>query len=489
MSHLKFHIMETLKTLLLGLVCAGLLAGCSKSEWPGDDPANQDLKAASADLTIIPVGQPNGGDDTEAFKAAFVAAQLAGPGAVVLMEAGEYHLGFLEVYDFVGSFMGAGKDKTIITVMNHMNGQALLDRNLLVDLIKFVGGDVHMSQFTIRTPEGPLTDTGLPAGNIKCLMALTSGNPGYEFNNEGRSIRAVIDQVRFAGHELEGGPGYTKGHNCNMGVRAGYDCLSGSDVSRAKIDVKVTNSEFETFVYALTLEGTKDGRLIVGEKNKGNTFSGNDQCGGFWESRHMEIIVEGNTYHIIPFGYGVDMDDAPYYGILKKEPETAQTLFCAQNNVFNLNHSEYALWLRNRWSYYDPSGVPVAYLIKNNQFNMTDGYEWAILSYFTDGAVIRNNQFRGHGDLGLFLVNYSKNGLVLGNNFSTAILNTAVIQLSGSTKNWTIVGGDLGENIINAGTNNVITGFNVNQSEVPLGETIVDNLHDIKEVLKSLKDK
>lgn len=144
--------MKTLKRLLLGLVCTSLLAGCSKSDWPGGDPVNDDLKAATADVIIIPVGQPSGGDDTEAFKAAFAAAQLAGPGAVVLMEAGEYHLGFLEVYDFVGSFMGAGKDKTLVTAMNNLDGQAMKARNMQPDLVKFVGGEVTISNFTIQTP-------------------------------------------------------------------------------------------------------------------------------------------------------------------------------------------------------------------------------------------------------------------------------------------------------------------------------------------------
>jgi len=51
------------------------------------------------------------------------------------------------------------------------------------------------------TREGKLTDTGLPAGNIKCLVALTAGNAGYELNNEERPIKAVIDQVRFKGNE------------------------------------------------------------------------------------------------------------------------------------------------------------------------------------------------------------------------------------------------------------------------------------------------
>ncbi|MRS02307.1 hypothetical protein EG832_03610 [bacterium] len=148
------------------------MAGCNKNDWPGDEPITGDLKSGAVEVIAIPVGQPSGGDDTEAFKAAFAAAQLAGPGAMVLMEAGEYHLGFLEVYDFFGSFIGAGKDKTIITVMTHMDGQAVLDRNLLPDLIKFVGGGVVMRNFTLQNPAGKLTDNGLSAGKIKGLLGV-----------------------------------------------------------------------------------------------------------------------------------------------------------------------------------------------------------------------------------------------------------------------------------------------------------------------------
>lgn len=480
--------MKTLKILYLGLACAGLIAGCNKSDWPGEILTNTDLKSVPVDATIISVGQPSGGDDTEAFKTAFAAAELVGPGAIVLMEEGEYHLGFIEVRDFVGSFIGAGKDKTIITVMNHMDGQAVLDKNLLPDLVKFVGGDIYLSNFTLRTPEGKLTDTGLPAGNIKCLVALTSGNATYELTNEDRSIKAVIEQVRFKGHELEGGPGYTKGHNCNVGLRAGYDCRSGSkgSVPRAKINVKVTNSEFETFIYALILEGTKNGRLIVGEKNNGNTFNDNDQSGGVWECRHMEVRVEGNTLDVPAFGYGMDLDDWAWYGILKQEPESEQTVFLVKNNVFNLNHSEYALFLRNyrQWKY--PGEIPVLYEISNNLITMKDGYKYSLLSSYTKGAVIRNNRFRGHGDMALYIVNYSENGLVLGNNFSTAQLNSSA-YLTKSTKNWTFVGGDLGETATNLGTNNIFTGFNVNQSADPFGQTIRDNLEEMNDAVKVLK--
>jgi hypothetical protein len=37
------------------------------------------------------------------------------------------------------------------------------------------------------------------------------------------------------------------------------------------------------------------------------------------------------------------------------------------------------------------------------------------------------------------------------------------------------------------GTDNLITGFNVNTSEEPFGQTIVDNLGEMRAVIKELK--
>lgn len=200
----------------------------------------------------------------------------------------------------------------------------------------------------------------------------------------------------------------------------------------------------------------------------------------------MEVRVEGNTLDVPAFGYGMDLDDWAWYGILKQEPESEQTVFLVKNNVFNLNHSEYALFLRNyrQWKY--PGEIPVLYEISNNLITMKDGYKYSLLSSYTKGAVIRNNRFRGHGDMALYIVNYSENGLVLGNNFSTAQLNSSA-YLTKSTKNWTFVGGDLGETATNLGTNNIFTGFNVNQSADPFGQTIRDNLEEMNDAVKVLK--
>ncbi len=68
--------------------------------------------------------------------------------------------------------------------------------------------------------------------------------------------------------------------------------------------------------------------------------------------------------------------------------------------------------------YIFPDEPAIVYQVKNNQFNMTDGYEWSIISHYTRGMVIRNNKFSGNGDMAIVLANYSENGLILGNNFS-----------------------------------------------------------------------
>ncbi|MCK5638029.1 MAG: hypothetical protein KAH67_04915, partial [Flavobacteriaceae bacterium] len=60
------------------------------------------------------------------------------------------------------------------------------------------------------------------------------------------------------------------------------------------------------------------------------------------------------------------------------------------------------------------------------------------------------------------------------------------VLLGNGTKDWTIVGGNLGELVWDFGENNIITGFNNNTSEAQLGQTIVDNLEEMRNALKNL---
>lgn len=484
--------MKTIRKVLVVIMGTCLMMACSKTDdFMRDDLSGDPMKAKPAAQEKIFDVLPNGFDDTQNLKDAFADAISYGPGAVVQLVEGEYFLGFIEIRDFEGSFRGAGKDKTVITAMNNLDGQALWDQNLHAALVKFVGGDVNLSHFTIQTPPGKLTVSGPPLGNLSFLINFSAKNAVYEAENENRSINVVIDHVCFKGHLLEGGPGYRMGYNCFMGVRAGLDFFNGADLPREKIDFKMTNSEINTFCYGLVLEEMTDSKLIVGEKNKGNVFSNTDQAGGVWQFRNMEILMEGNTFNVPEFSWGFDLSNYAYYGsFLMAEPQINATLCNIQNNVFNLTHAEYALYFADVRRVTNPEEMPVIFQVRNNQFNMTDGYEWSIISLLTKGMVIRNNKFSGIGDLAVYIENWygmvgdNVDGLILGNNFSKADLSTGAIYLSPATKNWSVVGGGNNKDqVINLGVDNIITGVNVSTSDIPLGRTIHEKLPPMNHIM------
>jgi hypothetical protein len=473
--------MRTLEKVLFFLVFAGLFVACNKDEAFLVETPEIDLKSGAAEVAVFMV-PPSGGDDTPAIMQAFDDAKATGPGSVVQLCEGEYHLGFIEVRDFNGALIGSGKNKTIITAMNNLNLNPLLVRGLYPDLIKFVGGDVMISHLSMQTPPGRISVGGPGWGHILSLLSFSANNFEYEPLNENRSINVVVDNVSFRGQQVsapDGYPGYSVfRYNCAYALRTAgdYRGWAGDPIPRQKIDIKITSSEFDTFCYGVVLENIKNGKVIIGEKNKGNVFNNIDQQGGVWEGRNLFVSIEDNTFNIPAFSYGLDLDDYPYYAIMKNEPSESATVFNVQNNRFNMTHSEYALLLRNTRTSTNPLEPATIFQIRNNQFSMADGYEWAILSLYTRGVVIRNNRFTGMGDLALYIVNWSQGGLVLGNNFSTALLGTGVAYLTASTSNWTFVGGNFTDRVINLGVNNVFTGMNVSTSDVPLGRTISEKL-------------
>jgi len=467
--------MKNKDLIFLIFCCLAFLMGCSEFDMTDNDLDNAQMKKASA--VPVFVVEPSGGDDTPAILQAFMDAKDAGPGSAVRLAEGEYHLGFLEIRDFYGSFMGAGKDKTIIKSMNNLDAQALFDQNMYHDLVKFVGGDVHISDFTLCTPEGPLTITGLPTGHIRSLIHFSATNAQYELGNESRYINVVINNVSFKGQYYDEGMGfYYHTYNCMFGVCADFDVISTTDLPRENINFKITNSGFDTFCYGLALQAIKNSVVIVGEKNKGNVFNNCEQSGGVWECRGMKTEVAGNTFNVPEYGWGFDHNDYPYYGLLKNEPETKTSTCNIHDNIFNLTHSDYGIYLRNQRHFTNPGEQPVAYQVRNNRFIMTDGWPWGIYSQVTKDMVIRNNKFSGYGYDALCLDLYSTGGLILGNNFSTAEFYRSSVILLATTQGCTIVGGNVKDNVIDLGVDNIITGVNVSTSVVPLGRIISEKI-------------
>jgi hypothetical protein len=349
-------------------------------------------------------------------------------------------------------------------------------------LISFVGGDVSLNDMTIKTPPGPLS-TGSIEG-IHGLIGFYART--YQHTSAHKYIKAVVNQVDFKGNR----------ENTENGIHAGYDILgTRTDVfwPLSCMDIYITNCSFENFgSFGALIELNKGGKIIVGTKGNGNKFSNNSTMGygtggslGLWCNVNVDISIEGNTF-FIPEGtrFGIELFTSPIPRYLEQVVQTKVTLCNIEQNEFYNRGGIGGMTVNDRRRYFFPKDFPMLVQVRNNQFRMSNNALTSIYCYNMYGMVIRNNRISGSGQYGVMIMGpapypYNMNGLMLGNNMSEATFSVASVLLDTRTNNWTVVGGDLGETVIdmtNNTGNHLITGMNVNTSDVPLGQTISDNL-------------
>ena len=481
--------MKTVIRFLSLVMYMTFMIACNKTDQLINVSPDINLKSVPIECQVIPV-LPNGNDDTEALQQAFHDAL---PGSVVQLGKGTYHLDFMEIREFNGTFRGAGKGITIITTVEDLDVDALKGQNLNTILIRFVGGDVCMTNMTIRTPSGPLGSESIIDGLVG-FSGIT-----YQYSATNESINALIDNVEFIGHW----------ENCNFGLKAEFGCRYKVEFPggwpSSNTNIKITNCLFQDFLKGGALIWhIKNGKIEVGTKNRGNVFNNikdkqeSADVGygalGIWMNVNVNISIVVNTFHNPPgTRFGIELWKAPWVAFLKEVPQTKTTVCNIEGNEFNNAGSAGGIKMNDRWRNYYPDDSPMLVEVKNNKFNMSEKAGSGIECYCMSGTIIRNNRFTGSGTYGIFLSAESwltainENGLILGNNFSDAAFSVATIMVYRRTRNWTIVGGGIGENVmirkddINPNSNILVTGMNVNTSEVPPGQTIVDNLEEMRD--------
>jgi hypothetical protein len=466
--------MKPLKRFLFFIAGICLLLSCSKSS----DQLNPALSGLSADdkkghgfgCGEVFVVKPNGTDDTWPLQQAFEDAIKAGPGSVVKLVKGNYNIGSIEIREFNGSFVGEGKEKTIITSKTGLNAGLFQSEGSNWFLIKFIGGDIKMSGMTIQTPPGSLIDE---VYTLMGLLLFSDFGPQYE--SETGHIKAVIDNINFIGQ-----PCWDTWYNAPYALSACndnnfWDGYSG--LPHSNIDIKVTNCSFNTFWEGVFIYGA-EGNLTVGTKNNGNIFSNTFEHIGFYENINADITALSNTLNIT--AYGISIDNFPN-GPFDNELQNRTTTCNIENNIFNIGY--FGLWLHDhRIVSYPEEKRPMLMQVKNNQFNMlADG---SLGGEMIEGvnAVICNNKFTGTGASGFYAdaLNgvgvWSENCLFLGNNFSTCTLSDYAIKLGSFTRNFKVIGNGKDAVIIDEGVNNIIKDMNVKHSDHHEGHNdIVDN--------------
>jgi hypothetical protein len=447
--------MKTLKSFLFFITGICLLLSCSKSDQLTSglsDLSGDNLKGHDIGCGKVFVVKPNGTDDTGPLQKAFDDAIKAGPGSVIKLVEGNYYIGFIEIREFYGSFIGAGKGKTVITAKTGLDCNAIINQGLSPCLIGFVGGDILMCDLTLKTPEEPICADGNAIAGLLVFSDFTS-----IYTSVNNYINATVNNVGFIGHEFA-----QWNYSSWTGVAGTVNTASSSGLPRSHIDLKVTNCTFNDFGWGTQINGIKKGKSVIGTKNNGNVFTNIYEPVVFHECiNDVKISVVGNRFNI-PEGwyYGIDVDSYPS-GWWIEEPLTKPVICNIEENEFNDQGGDEAIWLHDHeFALHPEDNIAMIVTMNNNRINMSAGANAGIVMLELQNPVYRNNTFSGTGNYGMYAFCdlpgiISKNGLILGNNFTQATFTNASIYLDYSTQNWMVIGNP-NATVINLGVNNVI---------------------------------
>ena len=440
--------------LFLGI---GLLFACSKSDLLNND--SSDLSSSNVNKSSpvcgkIIVVKPSNGNDTKNLQDAFDKAVAYGPGSAVQLVKGNYNIGFIQVREFKGSFIGAGKGKTIISALPGLDLNFQYNQNINPDLIKFIGGDVYISDMTVENLTGDW---------LRSLV--TFADYSFAYYPKVQFVKGTVNNVGFMGQYIESMYWY----NCNFAILGAYDgiidySLPGA-LYRSHIDLNVTNSSFETLGYGILYGGVKEGKVVCGTRNNGNVFTNNYEDVCFTDFiNDVKISIVGNRFSIPSGYYGLEVDGAPWPDFVE-EPLTESVICNIEENQLNDAGGDIAIWLHDHeFALHPEDNISILVTMKNNRIDMSNNSNTGIFMLELQNAIFRNNVLTGIGNYGMYAISYwpdiiSKNGLILGNNFTKTTFADAAIYLDYTTQNWSVIGNP-NATVINLGVNNIIKDAN-----------------------------
>jgi hypothetical protein len=438
-----------------------LTFSCSKDNMYNN---NQDIDQQLNNTFVISSGSvikvfPNGTDDTRAIQDAFDQAKAAGPGSVVQLAAGSFKIGFIEVWDFKGSFRGAGKGKTIITNVPDLSQGEVLSNLKYPALLKFVGGNVSMTNMTIHLNDGPVASPDLDplGGDLYCILYLTDRT--YDHISANQYIKAFVDNVDFiAGYD--GGTGYSPFGSTMFNVWSGI--MIGIDNQMEgfgpKGDFSVTRCKFENEVFGTWFWGS-DKVTVAAIEN--NLFTGGSMQILLASCLGSEIRINNNQFQNATIS-DLYIDNWNWLNA-PDQILTKRSHYTIAGNNFHSPEGVISLFMNDaRRPLFPNEGFPQMFDVMGNNFSTRDG-GMAIQSLNNVDARILNNKFSGTGSVGVSVDGdeasgtYAENISIISNNFFNATYTDANVYLGILSRNCKVVGVNA-DKVIDNGVKNSIIG-------------------------------
>ena len=464
-----------------------LSVSCSTEDWVAPD--HQDLskqqlgihqQARMASSAVFSVS-PNGVDDTDNILEAFADAKAAGAGSVVQLEEGEFIIGMIEIREFNGFFKGMGKDKTTITNLPDLPCEEAFLDNVLPALVKFVGGNMVISDFTFRIQDGdPCAYGEINASIYGDLTSVLSLNDYSALHVPAeRSINATVDHVDFIAGYDEGNGTYGTLGNVALTLFSGMDVFLTDGYEPLSVgNVSVTNCTFKDGLTGPDFFGFDEKSEIIIEDN---TISGGSQqifIGAMYGSK---VYIRNNHLKESTWAdiYLADNEYPEWF--YTDAVSVVPTQFFVEGNTIESIEEGVSLYLSNYLRTLDPAQEnPARFYIKSNEIELAAGGT-GILGWYNIGSRIIDNRFTGTGSVGILLDGdaasdtYATAVKVLGNDFSGAELADATVLLTEMTTACQVSGAK-SEYVVDNGVDNKVTGAKVKQKALKINPA----LHKIK---------
>lgn len=375
-----------------------LAFSCSKDSLLNDNQGvqplgNTALKASGPVFEVSP-----GPNATANLILAFDQAIAAGKGAVVKLLPGTYEIGWIEVKEFYGTLIGAGKGETIITNLPDLVPDEIIGLNKLPALITFIGGDVTVSNLSVNLSEGLSW-----LGNNEMNMLLFS-DYSADFTPTNKHIGVTLNNIEVTGILIpdvllwEEGPVIDIPYNNFNGVKFAPDMLDISTiVLRSNIDINVISSNFSKFLRGVYVWGCKSGNLDFGTKG-GSVFTDNNQGLVVNENIGVNVKIWNNIFTVPPYYWnGIDLNTGEsVFGNYQLENVMGVLgNYNIQNNIFNINYSN-GMGIMDAWRYSHPEDPRWMNIIwsKNTVITTGEGAEpW--LAFSIKNALFSDNIIKG----------------------------------------------------------------------------------------------
>lgn len=456
----------------------GLSASPAQAAGPKCDPAF--VKQQGSVFTVL----PNGVDDTANLACAFESAKAAGAGSTAQLVKGEYHVGLIQVADFDGAFRGAGTGKTVLHPLHHMDCQALVDQNMSAAWLTFRLGNPRISDMTLYDddPEPCATYSGDVWGAV--------GNDFFALNLTGKPLGKVYDCAQLKIPQFGRGtvtrievktPPMSEVDTTkyiSMGISTGGevgnnpDCafwpsLVGGDYTISDSTYSLPGASFvispailggTTRILNNVVNGGLFGIYSIDANGTQDIISGNTVSG----TKADAIRVDGGTAW-------VNWTNMP--------PFDKPTYFAITNNTVS------ATGQANGITAWDVSSVVLGQhhdqgMISGNTITLDGDSTWGIWVEGVNGAVVNHNAVKGKGNAGI-LMNLTGYTFGSGDNAWTftssatmkdcwVTLNDlsglagydanyiAGVFLGPQTNHCTVIGSNLSDTVLDAGTGNIL---------------------------------